>query len=46
MRPQAMVSPLVLNNELDEVARLGGRRFLRETLVATEDGALLFAVSG
>ena len=37
---------LVLKNEIDEKARLGGGRLLRESLVATEDSALLFAVSG
>ena len=43
---EPMVSPFVLENELYQVPRLGSGGLLRETLVATEDRALLFTVSG
>ena len=39
------MSSLVLENELDEIAGLRSRGFLRKALVATEDRALLFTVS-
>ena len=40
------MSSFVVNNEVDEKACLGCGRLLSEASIASEDGALLFAMSG